>query len=212
MSGISRTYRSGSQREHSAISQENTVTRITKLFAGIAINAVCALSATLHVVPSIATPSVGAILTVDVNIADVPDLYAFQFDLTFQPGVLAAQSIVDGGFLTAATFFPGFIDNAAGKITFVAGSLSGIVSGVSGGGTLTRVQFLAAGRGTSSIAVANPVLLNSSLIDILVSATNPASVAVTDAGGAIPEPGTVTLLMLAGAAGAAVRTRPATRR
>src|SRR5580693_1534910 len=45
--------------------------------------------------------------TFDINISNVTDLYAFQFDLSFAPGLLSAVSIVEGTFLPGggATFF-----------------------------------------------------------------------------------------------------------
>ncbi|HEV3199328.1 MAG TPA: cohesin domain-containing protein, partial [Bryobacteraceae bacterium] len=58
--------------------------------------------------------AVGDIFTVNVNIAGITDLYGFQFDLSFDPAILAAASSTEGPFLPTggATFFiPGTIDN-----------------------------------------------------------------------------------------------------
>ncbi len=70
---------------------------------------------------------------------DVSDLYAFQFDLAFDPTILELQSISEGTFLPGAgstNFFPGTIDNTGGTATATADSLVGAIPGASGSGTL----------------------------------------------------------------------------
>src|SRR5690349_16751681 len=65
----------------------------------------------------------GDTFTVDVNVSGVADLYAFQFDLTFDPTLLFAVLVTEGGFLPGGgtTFFiPGTIDNVGGDITATA--------------------------------------------------------------------------------------------
>jgi hypothetical protein len=60
------------------------------------------------------------------------------------PGILSATAVTDGAFL-ATGFFPGFIENTAGTISFIADSLAGPVPGLSGSGTLAT-GALAVGR------------------------------------------------------------------
>src|SRR5437870_1479224 len=94
--------------------------------------------------PSTSSVTPGDTLTLDVDVANVTDLFAFQFDLGFSPGVLSALSITEGAFLPGGgtTFFiPGTIDNVGGAITATADSLIGTISGVNGNGTLAAVQF-----------------------------------------------------------------------
>jgi hypothetical protein len=160
----------------------------------LAVNVAAVPAATIAIVPSAPSITAGVTFTADINISGVVDLYAFQFDVSFTPGVLTATAVSDGMFLNSGGFFPGFTDNALGTITFIADSLVGPVPGVSGSGTLATIHFLAAGAGTSPITLSNLILLDSTLadIDIFATPTN-ATVAV------VPEP-TSTLLALAGLA------------
>src|ERR1017187_6017230 len=93
--------------------------------------------------PSSTLPPLGSSFSVDVNITGVTDLYAFQFDIGFNPGVLSAASVTEGSlFSSIGVFFsPGLIDNIGGTITFIGDSLSGPGPGVSTDGTLATIAF-----------------------------------------------------------------------
>jgi len=150
-------------------------------------------AATVSISPSSESVSAGSLFSLSVGVTDVGDLYSYQFDLAFDPGVLSAVDITEGAFLTGGgpTFFiPGTIDNLAGTISFTGNVLLGAVPGVSGDGTLTTVQFLALAPGTSPIALSNIILLDSNLVDI------PASVVDDSVGvNAIPEPSSIALTL-----------------
>ncbi len=148
-------------------------------------------AATIGIVPPTTTVLLGAPFTLDVNVTDVVDLYAYQFDVGFSPDLLSATRVTSGSFINVS-FFPGFIDNSAGTVTFVADSLTGPVPGVSGSGTLASIQFLAIGLGTSPITLSNVILLDSRLEDIS-AAVGDGSVTVA----AVPEP-VPALLALSG--------------
>lgn len=134
----------------------------------------------------------------DVFITDITDLFAYQFDVSFDPGKLSAQAITEGSFLATggATFFlPGLIDNVKGVISFTANTLLGPDPGVTGSGNLALVEFSAIGTGTSSIDLSDVVLLDSGLADITADVVA-GTVGVQDNGGSIPEPATLWLLAL----------------
>src|SRR5450759_3495632 len=98
----------------------------------------CAKSAgTISLQPSATTLTLGSPLTVDVNVSGLTDLYAWQFDIGFNPAVLSATSVIEGPlFSSIGVFFsPGFIDNTGGTITFIGDSVSGPGPGVSTDGT-----------------------------------------------------------------------------
>ena len=140
--------------------------------------------------PSLSTPFVGSSFDVSVDISSVTDLYAFQFDISFDPTILSGTSVTEGAFLPAggATFFiPGSIDNIGGSISFTADTLLTAVSGVSGSGTLADLQFQALTVGTSPINLSHIILLASNLDDILFHIAD-GSVSV------VPEPSTMLLL------------------
>jgi general secretion pathway protein D len=108
--------------------------------------------------------SVDQIFTVPVNIADVSDLYAFQFDLAFDPTILQLLSISEGSFLPSAgstIFIPGTIDNIGGNATSNADTLVGDIPGASGDGDLVDFTFQAINPGASPLALSNGILLDS---------------------------------------------------
>lgn len=153
---------------------------------------------TLSVVPPSTSVSAGDTFALSVFVADVTDLYAYQFDVSFDPGVLSAQDITEGSFLATggATFFiPGVIDNVAGLISFTANTLLGPDRGVSGSGPLALVAFSAIGTGMSPVDLSGVLLLNSTLADISADVIAGA-VDVRDNSGSIPEPATFWLLAL----------------
>jgi hypothetical protein len=143
--------------------------------ASILSSPVFAYQTALTIDPASSTANVGNSLTLDVDISNVTNLYAFQFDLSFAPGTLSAVSIVEGSFLptVGATFFvPGTIDNVGGTVASTADTLLGPGPGVNGGGTLAILTLTGLVPGTSSIGLSNVMLLNSSLGPISTSLQN----------------------------------------
>jgi hypothetical protein len=94
------------------------------------------------------------VFTIPISVADVAGLTSFQFDLAFDPTIIAALSFTDtaadfataatagGGFLTGIT---GFIDDTNGLLSGVADSISGLTSGngLTPGGVVTDIDFQA---------------------------------------------------------------------
>ena len=147
---------------------------------------------TISIQPSATTLPLGSLLPLDVNVSGVSDLYAWQFDIAFNPAVLSANNVTEGGlFSSVGVFFsPGSIDNAAGTITFIGDSLSGPGPGISTNGTLAQISFTSIGSGNSGIDLANVILLDSGLNDVAATSSG-AEVTVT----ATPEPGSILLLV-----------------
>lgn len=140
-----------------------------------------------------ASPSVfqGDNVGLNLVMSGISDLYAYQLDVGFNPSVLSASSVTEGPFLSGGGgtfFFPGTIDNTAGTISFVADSLFGVTSGVSGSGVLAAVHFIAIAPGTSSIT-----LFNISALDSFGQGLTVGSVGGLVSVSAIPEPGTIPL-------------------
>jgi hypothetical protein len=151
--------------------------------------------------------SVGAQFEVDVVISDVTDLFGFQFDLVFKPGVLAAGDVSEGEFLPLGgntLFLPGSIDNTLGTINLTVDTLLSNVAGVSGSGVLATVAFTALGAGTSLLSPSFVILIDSTLSDIAATATN----GVVNIGqSAVPEPNTIVLMLVGVVASIAFRKR-----
>lgn len=103
---------------------------------------------------------------VPVNIIGASDVYAFQFDLSFDASILTLLSISEGSFLPSAgstIFVPGVIDNIAGTASGTADTLVGPIRGVSGSGELADFTFEAIRTGTATLAVSDVILLDSFL-------------------------------------------------
>ena len=148
-------------------------------------------AATILIAPASSTTSLGGAVNVAVQVTDVTGLYAYQFDLSFDPAVLSATAVSEGGFLPgggSTFFFPGAIDNVSGTLTLTAGSLQGPVLGVSGSWTLATFLFTGAGFGASPVTLSNVVLLDSLGGDIAPTTIRNGSVTV------VPEPMSVMLV------------------
>jgi hypothetical protein len=166
-----------------------------------------AVPVTLSVQPVSSSIVAGSSEALDINIANVPDLFGFQFDVSFAPGILSAVSITEGSFLPSggSTFFlPGDIDNGAGTVALTADTLLGSVPGVNGSGTLAVLTLTGLGQGTSTVSLSNVFLLDSSL-DLIPSNILNANLKVTPTA-VTPEP-TSMLLYATGLAVMSLRRR-----
>jgi hypothetical protein len=155
---------------------------------------------TIDVVGPVTNPGVGGTFAVDVDATGITDLYEFQFDLSFNPTLLSAVSVVEGALLPSggATFFiPGSIDNVGGTVAATADTLIGAIPGVTGGGTLAEFEFTALAPGTSALSLANEILLDSSLNDITANATFQNGSVTIGGVSSVPEPNTLVLLCAA---------------
>ena len=146
----------------------------------------------LTIQPSQSTVLPGSTFSLNIDIADVTDLFAFQFDLDFASSVLAATGVTEGAFLASTgehTFFvPGTI--GSGGVSSIADTLIGSGPGVSGSGTLASVNVRYDG-GSTPVSFANVLILDSSLHTIAVT-TVPIVVPM-----AVPEPATIMLAAFA---------------
>lgn len=134
-----------------------------------------ALSSPGHAAPvlSMSTAASASGIDLSVSVQDVVDLYAYQFTLNFDPTLLTALGGTEGAFLPSggSTFFhAGDIDNIAGFITFVLGTLIGPVDGVDGSGDLATFSFDVRQGGSASFSLSDVLLIDSNLADIPVEA------------------------------------------
>ena len=101
---------------------------------------------------------VGDTFILDISAENVPNLAGWQFDIAFDPAMLKAIEVNEGGFLKtegATTFFQrGTINNATGRIRGLSSaSLSG--DGVTGTGALLSVTFSAKAEGQTQLVLNN---------------------------------------------------------
>lgn len=151
-----------------------------------------ASATTLSFAASPAAVQVGDTFTLNVLVAEAPDLYAFQFDIAFDPAIVQASTVLEGDFLSAggrATFFfPGTLDNIAGTVSFTANTLVGPGPGVTGEGIVVHLSFHALAPGQSDLSFGNVVLLDSALAEL---AATPMDGAIDVS--SVPEPASVAL-------------------
>src|SRR4051812_35755842 len=77
----------------------------------------------LSLQPTSSTVAPGDAVVITVAATGMANLYAFQFDISFVPGTLAAQAVDQGAFLGQPTIFvPGRIDNSTGTIQMTIGT------------------------------------------------------------------------------------------
>jgi len=150
--------------------------------------------ALLTVDPSTDIAQIGDAVTFDFLISGVSDLYAFQFDVGYDPTVLSLSGQETGSFLgdsTVADFIPG-VDDTLGTVSFVAGLLLGNVTGVSGSGSLATLTFTVIGLADPTlVTVSNLLLLNSDAVPTqIVAVTADGSVTT------VPEPSSLALMGL----------------
>ncbi len=161
---------------------------------------------------STGTAQQGSPFTVDVAINNANDLFAFQFDLAFDPILLRATNVSEGTFLPGAgATFPvlGLIDNIGGMITGISDALVGFVPGATGNGVLFTISFDALASGISELTITNPLFLNSTLADITDLSVNDGTVTIMAGGGPspVPEPASWTLVVAGLAVIAGMRRR-----
>jgi general secretion pathway protein D len=100
--------------------------------------------------------TVGTPVSVPVSIANASRVTQLMVSINYDPRVLRARAVSQGGFMgqggTPVSFIPR-IDEAAGVVTFVV-SRPGDATGASGTGLLASIQFdtIAAGDGTLSLS------------------------------------------------------------
>jgi Cohesin domain len=186
------------------------VARITLLFGVILSWSAVYASATaiLSIEPPSQVVQSGRSFSLGVLISNVADLYAFQFDLTFDPLILSATGVTEGPFLPSGgttAFIAGSIENIRGTISSTADSLIGLLPGVSGTGALAIVDFDALALGTSSITLSSVVMLDSNFGVIATNIVN-GTVSV------IPEPSALLLLASAVAGLLSIGLRPGSAR
>ncbi len=156
-------------------------------------------------------PAAGEQFSVDVSIANAVDIVSYQFDLSFDPDVIALNGLAtEGPFLTAggtlATLFNEGTDSKfdsddttpPGTISFVFGALF-TPDKVSGGDVLATLKFDALKAGVSFLTLSGVQLFQDvndepvQLFDFDVTSGDVAVAAATNAT-PVPEPSTMLLL------------------
>jgi hypothetical protein len=160
------------------------------------------------------TPAaVGSTVNVDVRISGISDLYGYQFGVLFDKTLLQFDSAVTGSFLTGGdTSVFGFYDAdpADGTLDFVFDSRIGAQSGASGDGVLATLTFDTLAAGISGLDFTNVLFLDSTGTDIAVAAID-GTLQIGAPASAVPEPASLALFGIGGAAALLRRRRAGAR-
>lgn len=166
-----------------------------------ALLAVSLMAPTLQASPllsvSSATVAVGEQFDIAVSISGVDPaagLSAWQFDLAFDPSIVRADSVAEGGYLAffgATLFGSGVIDNTSGLVSLVTDAYVGLPPPPAGDGILAIFSFTALGKGVSALTLGNAFL------DFSDAVAAPLNGQVTVGSTAVSEPGAAGLVGLA---------------
>lgn len=137
-------------------------TVVVAFFLGLA--STCT-AGSIFIAPRTSTVQPNGSVSISVDVSGVASLFAFQFSLRFDPTIVQTLSVSEGSLFNQVgfSFSPGTIDNNAGRIAFVADSLSGSGPGLSADGSLATVVLRAIGAGTSAITISDVLLLDHNL-------------------------------------------------
>lgn len=149
----------------------------------------------------------GSTVDFTVGIADIANLYGYQFTLNYDARYLRVLSGTAGGFLAGGGLTDGSLGDAseAGTISLVYNSLVGPIPGVSGSGALATFTFETIGVGNAALSFSDFFFVADNFDDIAVQAQG-AQFAVLGEPSDVPEPASI-LLIGAGLAGVAALRR-----
>jgi hypothetical protein len=112
----------------------------------------------------------GGTVAIDIKVADITDLVAYQYSFVYDSTVLQFQGYTDGGFLAAGGngYTDGGYTDDAGVIAYATGALYGSGPGVTGSVSLARYTFKVIGSGSATVNFSDVLLLDSTLGDVAV--------------------------------------------
>lgn len=136
--------------------------------------------------PPASAPASGSTFTTDVTISGAQAVLGFQFDLNFDPAMLAVQSIELGPWLgsagrSARPLGPDTRAAAEGRVVF-GGFTLGDQPGASGDGLLATITWQALKDGESQVSLAKLQLAGSAGTALPSAAGDAVAVAVGDSG------------------------------
>jgi hypothetical protein len=122
--------------------------------------------------PSTVQLNIGATQVVSVTITGVTDLYGFEFDLGFDPAVIAVQEVEVGDFLSPDFVVARTFNNSTGLVKVAITQLSPSLP-KTGDGLLATILFRAIAPGDAQVKFLNIQLSNSDAISLGVVSLQP---------------------------------------
>jgi PKD repeat protein len=130
----------------------------------IDMNEVFATTPMVYVDPEVSSAAQGHNLILNVSIADVQELFTWQFNMTWNASIIWVSSVTEGDFLKAGykptMFLDEYVNQAAGYAFIGCTILGADWNGTSGSGTLATFNFTICGKGETELVLSNIKLLN----------------------------------------------------
>ncbi len=136
---------------------------------------VSAAETTVYIEPPDGSASIGSTFTMNVRVKNVSDLYGYQFDVSYDPSILQAESVKEGSLLKGigSTWFnTGKINNSTGLINDIYNVLMSVPEGASGNGTLASITFKKISDKDSQTELINAILSDSGARPISAKGTD----------------------------------------
>ncbi len=123
--------------------------------SGLPVPAVATLDMTL----SSTAPFIGEILTVNIDVANITQLFSYGLELHYDPAILSFQAATPGTFLSqtsSTSFQAGLEDGITGTLLIAEAQANQLKTGVNGNGRLASLQFqvIGASNGISTLTFA----------------------------------------------------------
>lgn len=139
-----------------------------------AANSVSVQRALVRLLPSETNPENGENIGIEMRVENAQNLFAYGFDIAYNPSVLEFINVANNGFLseneTAVTSLQaGLENNAEGKLVVAEARLSGDRTGVSGSGALFTMNFRVTGAqgDQTNVTIASNSFLSNPTNDLL---------------------------------------------
>jgi len=133
--------------------------------------------------------------SLDVNIADITDMFGTAFYLNFDPTLINFESGVEGDFLSNQGLYPTLFDaqEDQGELIVALSCLNPMFAGVSGSGKLMTLNFTSnQATGTTELIFSNAEIQDTSFT-IITAEWQPASVTISEGGDQTLPVGTVVI-------------------
>lgn len=139
------------------------------LFVILISSFIFALDGGVKVLPESTNVNINETFIIDINISSSAEIYAADFSLGFNSSLIMALNVSEGNFLKkdgASTFVAvNKINNTAGYVQ-IGSTRFNTQTGVTGNGSLARIEFQAINNGISSLDFIKLALLDSNLSEV----------------------------------------------
>ena len=132
---------------------------IAVTLCGIGIGSASAAATTVEILPSTRVVALGEEFTVNISVTPDRPIKAMQVDLSFDPSLVTVENVTNGGMFTDI-FSAGTIDNEAGRVTGMFGSLTkGATTSAPGTFAVISLKANSTNSGTTTLGLLNVIVV-----------------------------------------------------